>query len=237
MSEGDDSVLRRQAQVYRTAADQYEAGAVLLRQQADAIEAREYKAEAPPSGWIGASSLGRDPFPEPEPEPDPELVYDPVSDKDEFALVAIRKAAANSIDMSDELYVGVLEDKGFTYDQTEEISEYFKEIVGAYKLEFDWGCSIWVDDDHHAHRTGFSYTEFKYGDDHDAMTVWWWEPPVTIRFDIDDMRRSVRQYATSYDDIKDKDDSYKEVRHELLRVLRLWGDCVRDLMVEIEDEL
>jgi hypothetical protein len=231
MSEDDDSVLRRQAAVYRAAADDYEKGARHLRLMADDIEARNYKAEAPPPGWM-AQWQDNDPWRRPKPPPEP-LDYDPATlERDE--LVPVRMAAANNISLMDELYVGTLEEKGFSYEQCEKIFEYFQEIIGAYKLEFDWGCSIWADGDRLVNHTAFSYTLFKY-DDPDANTVWWEEPPVIIRFDMDDMRQSVRECATSYDDIKDG--SEIEVRRELLQVLRLWCDCINTLMAEIEDEL
>lgn len=233
MSEDDDSVLRRQVAIYRAAAEDYERGAQQLRVMADEIEARNYKTEAAPPGWM-AQRQRDDPWRQPEPEPET-LDYDPTTD-DEFKLVPIRKAAANDLsrELGEELYVGTLEDKGFTYEQCEEIYEYFKEIIGAYKLEFDWGCSLWVD--YGGETAGFSYTDFKYDDDDDDnKTVWWIEPPVTIRFGLEDMRRSVRQYATSYDD--SKDGSKILVRRELLEILRLWGDCIATLMIEIEDEL
>jgi hypothetical protein len=223
------SVLRRQATIYRAAADHYEIGAQQLRRMADDIEARNYKAEAPPPGWM-ARSRDDNPWRQPEPEPEP-LDYNPTLESD--ALVPARMAAANDISSMDELYVGTLEDKGFTYEQCEEISKYFQEIIGAYKLEFDWGCSVWVDGDRSVSRNGFSYTDFKYDDD--DMTVWWMEPPVTIRFGIDDMRRAVRQYVTSYDDTKDG--SEIEVRRELLDILGLWCDHINTLIIEIEGEL
>jgi hypothetical protein len=157
--------------------------------------------------------------------------YDPNTTDDEFKLVAVRKAAAN--DINDEIYTGTLEDKGFTHQQCEEVFEYFREIIGAYKLEFDWGCSLWVDNDHTKHE-GFSYTGFKDYDDN-ALTVWWQDPPVSIRFGMDDMRRAVREYATSYDE--DKDGSEILVRRETLQMLRSWYDCINTLIVEIEDEL
>jgi len=229
---GHASVLRRLEQDYRAAAVQYREAALQLEAEADKIKDNDYTAPLMTDDELAElharwrnEALYRQRL-------DKELKEEEV-EIDESDLVAVRKAAAEPLDLMDHLYVGMLEDKGFTYEECEEICEYFKEIIGAYKIEYDWGCTMWVDVG--GSDTGFSYTLFK-DEDEEAPAVWPETPPVTIRFDLDDLRRAARGYARSYDEYED-DGSSAHVRKNVLDLLHAWSDCIATLIIEVEDEL